>query len=46
MSGVDAQRDLCTAIISLSIVRLPLLCSTSSPVPLTKYSTLHNGISS
>jgi len=42
MSGVGEQGDPCTA----TIVRPHLLYSASSPVLLTKYNTLHNGISS
>jgi hypothetical protein len=45
MSEVGSQGDPCTASILLSIVRPHLLYSSSSTVPLTKYSILHNGIS-
>jgi hypothetical protein len=43
---VGAQVDPCTAIIFRSIVRSHLLYLASSNLLLTKYSTLHNGISS
>jgi hypothetical protein len=42
ISGVGAQGDSCTFL--LSIVRPLLLYSAISPVHLTKYSILHNGI--
>jgi hypothetical protein len=45
MGVVGAPGDPCTANIFRSVV-CPHLYSASSPVPLTKYSTLHNGISS
>jgi hypothetical protein len=46
MNGVGAQGDPCIATILWSIVRPHLLYSASSPAPLTKYSILHNRISS
>jgi hypothetical protein len=46
MSEVDAQGDSCTATIFWSIMFPCLLYSASSSIPLTKYSILHNGISS
>jgi hypothetical protein len=46
MSGMGAQGDPCTATIFWSILSLLLLYSASSPVRPTKYSILHNGISS
>jgi hypothetical protein len=42
----DAQGDPCTTTIFRCIVCLQLLYSANSPIPLTKYSILHNGISS
>jgi hypothetical protein len=42
MSGVDAQGDPCTATMFWFIVRPHFLYSASSPVPLTKYTILHN----
>jgi hypothetical protein len=43
---VGAQGDPCIATIFWSVVHPHLLYSASSPIPLTKYSILHNGISS
>jgi hypothetical protein len=43
-SGVGAQGDPCTAAILRSIVRSHLHDSVSSPVALTKYCILYNGI--
>jgi hypothetical protein len=46
MSGIRVQGDPCTATIFWSIARLHPLYSASSPVTLTKYSIIHNRISS
>jgi hypothetical protein len=46
VGGVDAQGDPCTATIFWSIARRHMLYSASSPVPVTKYSNLHNGMQS
>jgi hypothetical protein len=45
MSEVGAQGDPCTTIIFWSVAHPHVLYSASNPVPLTKYSILHNGIS-
>jgi hypothetical protein len=46
INRVGAKGNLCTATIFSSIVRPHLLYCASNPVPLTKYSIPHKGISS
>jgi hypothetical protein len=45
MSGVGTQGKQCTVNIFRSIAGLYLLYSATNPVPLTKYSVLHIGMS-